>query len=90
MLLLDGTFLTNALNLVLIIAYSVINTDKTFPLCLSFARSKSKMSFDFILSSMKLLIFVGQPSALQDGETTGKISEPIKIYHCHGSLSLTK
>jgi len=71
-LLLDGTFSTNALNLVLIIAYGVTNTDKTFPLCLSFARSESKMSFDFILSSMKLLIFAGQPSASQDGEATGK------------------
>jgi len=63
-LLLEGTFSTNALNLVLIIAYGVTNTDKTFAMCLSFARSESKISFDFILSSVKMSISGGRVSVL--------------------------
>jgi MULE transposase domain len=54
--LVDGTFSTNRLNLVLIVVNGVTNTDKTFPACFSFARSESKLSFDFLFGCLKDLI----------------------------------
>lgn len=56
-LLVDGTFSTNRLNLVLINLVSVNNCDLTVPVGHSFARSESKISFDFIFRSIDELIF---------------------------------
>jgi MULE transposase domain len=61
--IIDGTFSINTLNLILIVVYGVINTNKTFLVCLLFARSESKVLFDFIFGCMKDLIFAGQNSA---------------------------
>ena len=47
-LLIDGTFNTNAKNLTLIVVNGITNTGKTFPVCQSFARSEAKLSMDFI------------------------------------------
>ena len=47
-LLINSTFNTNTKNLTLIVINSITNTGKTFPVCQSFARSKAKLSIDFI------------------------------------------
>lgn len=77
----DGTFSTNALNLVLVVIYGVTNTGTTFPACLSFCRSESKVSFDFIFEAMKDFIFT-RTTALpeirdaDEAETPGKDIRP--------------
>lgn len=75
----DGTFSTNALNLTLIVVYGVTNTNKTFPACLSFARSESKLSFDFIFGCMKDLMFAGH-SASPGSEATGNDIQANQTY----------
>jgi len=47
-LFIDGTFKTNARNLVLLVIAGITNCDQTFVAALSFARSESKISFDFL------------------------------------------
>jgi hypothetical protein len=56
-LFIDGTFNTNARNLVLLVMAGITNCLKTFVASLSFARSESKMSFDFIFWSLKQRVF---------------------------------
>ena len=58
-LLIDGTFQTNALNLVLLVMQGISNTNKTFPACFSFARSEGKMSFDFAFKCLRDFGFAG-------------------------------
>ena len=57
-LFVDGTFRTNALNLVLIVTAGVTNCGSTFVSSLSFARSEAKLSFDFIFESLKKRVFI--------------------------------
>jgi hypothetical protein len=56
-LFIDGTFRTNALNLVLIVTAGITNSNSTFVSSLSFARSETKFSFDFIFDSLKKHVF---------------------------------
>ena len=56
-LLIDGTFNTNAKNLTLIVVNSITNTGKTFPMCQSFSRSEAKMSMDFVINYCVDFIF---------------------------------
>ena len=56
-LFVDGTFQTNALNLVLIVTAGISNCGSTFVSSLSFARSEAKLSFDFIFESLKKRVF---------------------------------
>ncbi|KAF7508230.1 hypothetical protein GJ744_009527 [Endocarpon pusillum] len=56
-LFIDGTFSTNARNLVLLVMAGITNYNKTFVVALSFARSESKMSFDFIFDCLKQHVF---------------------------------
>ena len=56
-LFIDGTFKTNALNLVLIVTAGITNCGSTFVSSLSFARSEAKLSFDFIFDSLKKHVF---------------------------------
>ncbi len=56
-LFIDGTFRTNALNLVLIVTAGITNCNSTFVSSLSFARSEAKLSFDFIFESLKKHVF---------------------------------
>ena len=56
-LFIDGTFRTNALNLVLIVTAGITNCGSTFVSSLSFARSEAKLSFDFIFESLKKRVF---------------------------------
>ena len=56
-LFVDGTFNTNARNLVLLVMAGITNCNRTFVAALSFARSESKMSFDLIFWSLKQHIF---------------------------------
>ena len=58
MLLIDGTFETNRLGLVLLMVVGITNTGKNFPTIYSFAKSKARVSFDFIFDSLKRFILI--------------------------------
>jgi hypothetical protein len=73
--LIDGTFKTNNLNLVLVAVNGITNTGKTFPVCFSFVRSEAKISIDFIFMCLKDLVFgiaVGATESLRAGIIYGK------------------
>ena len=53
----DGTFNTNSLNLILISILGIDNQNHTVPVAMSFARSESKVCFDFVFKSMNEWIF---------------------------------
>jgi MULE transposase domain len=55
--LIDGTFNTNSLNLILISILGIDNQGHTVPIALSFARSESKVCFDFVFRAMNEWIF---------------------------------
>jgi MULE transposase domain len=55
--LIDGTFNTNNLNLILISIVGIDNQDHTVPVAMSFARSESKVSFDFVFKAIDEWIF---------------------------------
>ncbi|ERF72701.1 hypothetical protein EPUS_04754 [Endocarpon pusillum Z07020] len=57
-MLIDGTFHTNSLNLVLIVTAGISNCGLTFVSSLSFARSEAAVSFEFIFKSLKKRIFI--------------------------------
>ena len=74
-ILLDGTFKTNNLDLVLIGVNGITNTGTTFPVCFSFVRSEAKISMDFVLKCLKELIFgiaVGGSEGLRPSVLYGK------------------
>ena len=58
MLLIDGTFETNRLGLVLLVVVGVINTGKNFSTTYSFAKSEARVLFDFIFDSLKHFILI--------------------------------
>ena len=58
MLLIDGTFETNRLGLVLLVVVGITNTGKNFPAAYSFAKSEARVSFDFIFDSLKRFILI--------------------------------
>jgi len=73
-LFIDGTFNTNARNLVLLVMAGITNCSKTFIAALSFARSESKLSFDFIFESLKKRIFyppIPLPRVVLSDQATG-------------------
>jgi MULE transposase domain len=53
----NSTFSTNSLNLILISILSIDNQNHTVPVAMSFARSESKVCFDFIFRAMNEWIF---------------------------------
>jgi MULE transposase domain len=55
--LIDSTFSTNSLNLILISILSIDNQNHTVPVAMSFARLESKVCFDFIFRAMNEWIF---------------------------------
>jgi MULE transposase domain len=57
-LFIDGTFKTNALDLVLIVTAGITDNNSTFVSSLSFARSEAKFSFDFIFNSLRKHVFI--------------------------------
>lgn len=61
--LIDGTFNTNKLNLVLISVVGINNLGLSFPVVVSFARTESKACFDFVFKAMNEWIF--KPVTLQ-------------------------
>jgi hypothetical protein len=56
--LVDGTFETNRLGLVLLVVVGVTNTNRNFPVTYSFAKSEAKVSFEFLFDCLKRFIFV--------------------------------
>jgi len=55
--LIDGTFSTNSLNLILVSIIGIDNQNHTVPVAMSFARSESKVCFDFVFKAMNEWIF---------------------------------
>ena len=53
-LLIDGTFETNRLGLILLVVVGVTNTGKNFPAAYSFAKSEARVSFDFVFECLQL------------------------------------
>jgi MULE transposase domain len=82
-LFVDGTFRTNALNLVLIVTAGITNCGSTFVSSLSFARSEAKLSFDFIFDSLKKHVFYDPypvPRVVVSDQAAGlKASMPIAL-----------
>jgi MULE transposase domain len=77
MMLADGTFSTNALNLTLISMIGIINTGQSFPAIQSFARSEIAMSFSFIFECNRDFIFIGKippPRVIISDQAGGIIS----------------
>ena len=73
-LFIDGTFGTNARNLVLLVQAGITNCGNTFVAALSYARSESKMSFDFVFQSLKQRIFhapIPLPRVVISDQATG-------------------
>ena len=76
-MLVDGTFSTNALNLTLISMIGITNTGHSFPAVQSFARSEAAMSFDFIFECNRDYIFTGKippPRVIISDQAGGIIS----------------
>lgn len=61
--IIDGTFNTNTLHLVLISVIGVDNQNHSFSAAMSFTRSESKISFDFVFKALNEWIF--KPTTLQ-------------------------
>ena len=77
LLLSDGTFSTNALNLTLIVMVGITNTGRSFPVSQSFARSEATVSFDFIFECHKDFIFrdrIPSPRVILSDQAPGMIS----------------
>jgi hypothetical protein len=55
--LIDGTFETNRLGMVLLAVVGITSTNKNFPAAYSFARAESKAAFTFLLDSFKYFVF---------------------------------
>ena len=76
-MLADGTFSTNALNLTLISMVGITNTGQSFPAIQSFARSEAAMSFDFIFECNRDFIFTDKippPRVVISDQAGGLIS----------------
>ena len=58
-LVVDGTFNMNSLQLPLLIAVDITNSGKTFPVAFSYCPSESKESYDFFFQSLKEEAFSG-------------------------------
>jgi hypothetical protein len=57
-MIIDGTFNTNALRLPLLAAVGVSNSGKTFPLAFSYCLSESEDTFGFFFDSLKEVVFL--------------------------------
>jgi hypothetical protein len=76
-ILIDGTFETNRLSLVLLMTVGVINTGKNFPAAYNFARSKVRVSFDFVFDYLKRFILtdnVAKAGIVLDDQAPGLIA----------------
>jgi hypothetical protein len=56
-LLIDGTFETNRLGMVLLVVVGITSTNKNFPAAHSFAKSESAEAFTFLLDCFKHFVF---------------------------------
>jgi MULE transposase domain len=56
--LVNDTFETNRLGLVLLVVVGVTNTNRNFSVAYSFAKSEAKISFEFLFDCLKRFIFV--------------------------------
>ena len=73
-LFIDGTFKTNARNLVLLVMAGITNCNQTFIAALSFARSEATVSFDFLFWSLKKRVFTSSiplPRVIISDQTAG-------------------
>jgi MULE transposase domain len=89
--LIDGTFETNRLGLVLLVAVGVTNTGKNFPAAYSFARSEARVSFDFVFDYLKRFILtddVAEAGIVLGDQAPGLIASMpesmpnCKLQHC--------
>lgn len=84
--LIDGTFETNRLGLVLLVVVGVTNTGKNFPAAYSFTRSEARVSFDFIFDYLGHFIFtddIAEARVVLGDQTPGFIvSMPESMPNC--------
>jgi hypothetical protein len=90
-LLIDGTFETNRLGLVLLVVVGVTNTGKNFPAAYSFVKSEARASFDFVFDCLKRFIFtdnIAEARIVLSDQAAGLIASMpaampnCKLQHC--------
>ena len=85
-LLVDGTFETNRLGLVLLVVVGVTNTGKNFPAAYSFAKSEARVSFDFLFDCCRRFIFtddIAEPRVVLSDQAVSLIaSMPDSMPNC--------
>jgi hypothetical protein len=69
-MIIDGTFNTNALRLPLLAAVSISNSGTTFPLAFSYCPSESEEAFGFFFDSLKEVVFL-KGAKFVNGVNTG-------------------
>jgi MULE transposase domain len=81
-MLADDTFSINTLNLILILMIGIINTNQSFFIIQSFARSEAAMSFSFIFKCNRDFIFTGKipPSRMMISDQVGDIISSLPTY----------
>ena len=57
-MIIDGTFHTNALRLLLLVAVGISNSNSTFPLAFSYCPSESEDAFGFFFDSLREMVFL--------------------------------
>ena len=95
-LLIDGTFETNKLGLVLVVVVGVTSTNKSFPAAYSFAKSEACVDFDYIFDGLKHWVFgddIAEPRVILGDQASGLIASipksmpNSKLQHCNWHIA---
>ena len=85
-LLVDGTFETNKLGMVLLVIVGVTATNKNFPAAYSFAKSEAATSFNFLFDSFRHFVFgndIAEPRVVLADQAAGLIAAmPVSMPNC--------
>ena len=82
----NGTFKTNKLSLVLLVIIGVIATNKNFPTTYNFTKSKAIILFNFLFNSFRYFIFsndIAEPRVVLTNQAAGLIAVmPVSMPNC--------
>ena len=85
-ILIDGIFETNKLDLMLLVAIGIINTNKNFPAAYSFAKSEAVILFNFLFNSFRHFVFgndIAEPRVVLADQAAGLIAAmPVSMPNC--------
>ena len=86
MLLVDGTFETNQLRLILLVVIGITSTNKNFPAAYSFVKSEAVGSFNFLFDSFRHFVFgndIAEPKVILADQAAGLIAAiPVLMLNC--------